>query len=54
MTDSRSDALKQLDEAIAKGGKDYAWADMLPEIGELPDGPDDTQAVMFPVMPPKV
>jgi len=56
MTESeRKAAWEAVAEAVAKDdGSDYGWIDYLPEVDELPDGPDDTQAVMFPVKPPRV
>jgi hypothetical protein len=54
MTDSRSKAEAALAKAVAAKGDDHAWEDDLPEIDDLPDDPDATQAVMFPVKPPPV
>jgi len=54
MTDSRQKADAALAKAAASKAKDHAWQDDLPEIDDLPDGPNDTQAVMFPVKPAPV
>jgi hypothetical protein len=55
MTDSKREAWDALAQAVADDdGSDYGWIDELPDVDELPDGPDDTQAVMFPVKPPRV
>ena len=54
MTDSRKQAEAALAKAVAAKGTDHAWQDDLPEVDDLPDGPDDTQAVMFPTKPAPV